>query len=114
MGGIPQSIRPKGRFAMNNALITGVTGQGGAHLCKYLLEKGYRVFGGCRRMGQTDLWRLQELGVLNNPSFRFTNMTPPIPYRRFIWSRPRIRTKSITWPPRPMSEDRSICLMRRR
>jgi GDPmannose 4,6-dehydratase len=54
---------------MNNALITGVTGQGGSHLCKYLLEKGYRVFGGCRRMGQTDLWRLQELGVLNNPSF---------------------------------------------
>ena len=51
---------------MKNALITGVTGQGGAHLTRFLLEKGYRVFGGCRRMGQTDLWRLQELGLLTN------------------------------------------------
>jgi GDPmannose 4,6-dehydratase len=54
---------------VKKALITGVTGQGGAHLSKYLLEKGYRVFGGCRRMGQTDLWRLHELGVLKNPDF---------------------------------------------
>ena len=54
---------------MKNALITGVTGQGGAHLSRFLLEKGYRVFGGCRRMGQTDLWRLQELGLLTNKNF---------------------------------------------
>jgi GDPmannose 4,6-dehydratase len=54
---------------MKNALITGVTGQGGAHLSKFLLEKDYRVFGGCRRRGQADLWRLQELGVLQNPNF---------------------------------------------
>jgi GDPmannose 4,6-dehydratase len=51
------------------ALITGVTGQGGAHLAKYLVEKDYRVFGGCRRMGQTDLWRLQELGLLTSSYF---------------------------------------------
>jgi GDPmannose 4,6-dehydratase len=54
---------------VKNALITGATGQGGAHLSKFLLEKGYRVFGGCRRMGQADLWRLQELGVLANQNF---------------------------------------------
>jgi GDPmannose 4,6-dehydratase len=54
---------------MKNALITGVTGQGGAHLSKFLLQKGYRVFGGCRRMGQADLWRLHELGVLTNENF---------------------------------------------
>lgn len=54
---------------MRKALITGVTGQGGAHLSKFLLEKGYRVFGGCRRMGQTDLWRLQELQLLAHPNF---------------------------------------------
>jgi GDPmannose 4,6-dehydratase len=54
---------------VKNALITGVTGQGGAHLSRFLLEKGYRVFGGSRRMGQTDLWRLQELGLLTNPNF---------------------------------------------
>jgi GDPmannose 4,6-dehydratase len=54
---------------MKKALITGVTGQGGSHLAKYLLDKGYRVYGACRRMGQTDLWRLQELGVLSNSNF---------------------------------------------
>jgi GDPmannose 4,6-dehydratase len=54
---------------VKNALITGATGQGGAHLSKYLLEKDYRVFGGCRRMGQADLWRLQELGVLTHQNF---------------------------------------------
>jgi GDPmannose 4,6-dehydratase len=54
---------------VKNALITGATGQGGAHLARYLVEKDYRVFGGCRRMGQTDLWRLQELGLLTNPNF---------------------------------------------
>jgi GDPmannose 4,6-dehydratase len=53
---------------VKNAVITGVTGQGGAHLARYLLDKGYKVFGGCRRMGQTDLWRLQELGLLTNPN----------------------------------------------
>jgi GDPmannose 4,6-dehydratase len=52
---------------VKKALISGITGQGGAHLARYLIDKGYRVFGGCRRMGQTDLWRLQELGLLANP-----------------------------------------------
>jgi GDPmannose 4,6-dehydratase len=54
---------------VKKALITGVTGQGGAHLARYLVGKDYRVFGGCRRMGQTDLWRLQELGLLTNQNF---------------------------------------------
>ncbi|HYK51282.1 MAG TPA: GDP-mannose 4,6-dehydratase [Terriglobales bacterium] len=54
---------------MKRALVTGVTGQGGAHLSRFLVEKGYRVYGGCRRMGQTDLWRLQELGLLNHQEF---------------------------------------------
>jgi GDPmannose 4,6-dehydratase len=53
---------------LKTALITGITGQGGAHLAVYLLAKGYRVFGGCRRLAQTDLWRLRELGVLANPN----------------------------------------------
>jgi nucleoside-diphosphate-sugar epimerase len=30
---------------MNRALITGVTGQDGAHLAEFLLEKGYEVHG---------------------------------------------------------------------
>jgi GDPmannose 4,6-dehydratase len=51
---------------VKRALITGITGQAGSHLSKFLISKGYRVFGGCRRMGQNDLWRLQELGVLQD------------------------------------------------
>ena len=31
------------------ALITGISGQDGAYLAKFLLEKGYRVVGGLRR-----------------------------------------------------------------
>jgi GDPmannose 4,6-dehydratase len=54
---------------VKNALITGAAGQGGAHLAKFLLEKGYRVVGGCRRMGEADLWRLRELGVLTDRNF---------------------------------------------
>lgn len=54
---------------MKSALITGVTGQGGAHLASFLLKKDYRVFGGCRRASQADLWRLHELGVLSSKHF---------------------------------------------
>lgn len=46
-----------------SALITGVTGQDGAYLAKFLLEKGYRVFGLIARRGTDTLWRLRELGV---------------------------------------------------
>lgn len=71
---------------MKNALITGVTGQGGAHLARYLLDKGYRVFGGCRRMGQTDVWRLQELGLSANPylSLLEYDATDPVSSLRLV------------------------------
>jgi len=71
---------------VKNALITGVTGQGGAHLSRYLLEKGYRVSGGCRRMGQTDLWRLQELGLLTKQNFSLLeyDATDPVSSFRLV------------------------------
>jgi GDPmannose 4,6-dehydratase len=43
------------------ALITGITGQDGAYLARFLLQKGYRVVG-ARRRG-SDQWRLRELGI---------------------------------------------------
>lgn len=46
-----------------NALITGVTGQGGAYLAKLLLEKGYRVHGLVARRSSDTRWRLRELGI---------------------------------------------------
>ncbi len=45
------------------ALITGITGQDGAYLAKYLLEKGYEVYGTYRRSTAANQWRLQELGI---------------------------------------------------
>lgn len=48
-----------------SALITGITGQDGAYLAKLLLEKGYEVHGGVRRVGVDNLGRLRELDVLD-------------------------------------------------
>ena len=48
------------------ALITGISGQDGAYLSKFLLENGYRVIGGDRRTSRGSLWRLEELGIRND------------------------------------------------
>jgi GDPmannose 4,6-dehydratase len=49
------------------ALITGVTGQDGAYLARFLLRKGYMVFGLVRRSGSAEFVgeRLRWLGVLD-------------------------------------------------
>jgi GDPmannose 4,6-dehydratase len=46
-----------------SALITGVTGQDGAYLSRFLIDKGYKVFGIVARRGTDTSWRLQEMGV---------------------------------------------------
>ncbi|MEF3279913.1 MAG: GDP-mannose 4,6-dehydratase [Elusimicrobiota bacterium] len=48
---------------MKKALITGIRGQDGAYLAKFLIEKGYKVYGADRRSGDSGLWRLKELGI---------------------------------------------------
>ena len=45
------------------ALITGITGQDGAYLAKLLIDKGYQVYGGMRRISTKNLWRLDYLGI---------------------------------------------------
>jgi GDPmannose 4,6-dehydratase len=45
------------------ALITGITGQDGSYLSKFLLEKGYEVYGLMPRRSSDNLWRLKDLGV---------------------------------------------------
>jgi GDPmannose 4,6-dehydratase len=47
-------------------LITGVTGQDGAYLAKLLLEKGYRVHGLLARRSTDTLWRLREIGIVDD------------------------------------------------
>ncbi|MDT8384900.1 MAG: GDP-mannose 4,6-dehydratase [Gammaproteobacteria bacterium] len=48
---------------IKSALITGVTGQDGAYLAKFLLDKGYKVFGLHARRASDTLWRLRYLGI---------------------------------------------------
>ena len=48
------------------ALITGITGQDGAYLSKFLLAKGYSVTGILARRSGDTLWRLRELDILNS------------------------------------------------
>ena len=47
------------------ALITGITGQDGAYLAKFLLEKGYDVYGTYRRLSTPNFWRLQYLDIFD-------------------------------------------------
>jgi len=53
---------------MKKALITGITGQDGAYLAKFLLDKGYTVYGSYRRTAATNFWRIEELRLRNNPN----------------------------------------------
>jgi GDPmannose 4,6-dehydratase len=50
---------------MKRALITGITGQDGAYLAQFLLNKGYDVYAIYRRSSTPNFWRLQTLGILN-------------------------------------------------
>ena len=48
------------------AFITGITGQDGAYLAKLLLENGYEVHGGVRRISHEETSRLAKLGILQD------------------------------------------------
>jgi len=47
------------------ALITGVTGQDGAYLSKFLIDRGYKVYGMVRRIVNRSFSNLEYLGVEN-------------------------------------------------
>lgn len=47
------------------ALITGITGQDGAYLAKFLLDKGYKVLGTFRRLSTPNFWRLIYLDIID-------------------------------------------------
>jgi len=51
---------------VKKAFVTGITGQDGAYLAKLLLEKGYEVHGGVRRISQSETTRLDLLGVTDD------------------------------------------------
>ena len=64
---------------MKTAIITGITGQDGAYLSKLLLEKDYIVYGTYRRTASMNLWRIEELGIRNNPNLHLVgyDLTDP-------------------------------------
>lgn len=53
---------------MKTAIVTGISGQDGAYLSELLLEKGYQVYGTYRRTSSVNFWRIQELGIYDNPN----------------------------------------------
>lgn len=54
---------------VKRALITGITGQDGAYLSKFLLDKGYEVYGTYRRSSSPNFWRLQFLDIFDKIQF---------------------------------------------
>jgi len=54
---------------MKTAIVTGVSGQDGAYLAKYLLGKGYRVIGADRRRSHNPRAGLNFLGIADQVEF---------------------------------------------
>jgi len=64
------SIRFKrGEIKIKTALITGVTGQDGAYLAKFLLKKKYKIFGTYRRLSTPNFWRLHYLDIYDKINY---------------------------------------------
>lgn len=70
------------------ALITGVTGQDGAYLSQFLLEKGYEVHGLVRRSSHSEQYehRLRWLGIDRDVHFVDGNLTDPSSLCRILRS----------------------------
>ena len=47
------------------ALITGISGQDGAYLAEFLLNKNYKIIGTDRRSARSVNWRLRRLNIEN-------------------------------------------------
>ena len=60
------------------ALITGITGQDGPYLAKFLLEKNYDVYGLIPRRSKQDLYNLEYLNINNNIDFVIGDVTDQI------------------------------------
>jgi GDPmannose 4,6-dehydratase len=57
------------------ALITGVTGQDGSYLAELLLDKGYNVWGMCRRASNFNTQRIEHLYNHERLTIRYGDMT---------------------------------------
>ena len=59
---------------MKTALITGISGQDGAYLSKFLLKKKYKIIGLDRRSSRDDRWRLNYLGVEKSITYEYLDL----------------------------------------
>lgn len=59
---------------MKKALICGVSGQDGAYIAKFLLSKGYEVFGGSRDSQMSSFKNLNILGIKNDVNLISVNL----------------------------------------
>src|ERR1700730_10096085 len=64
------------------ALITGITGQDGGYLAKFLLERNYDVYGLFARRTADTLWRLRYLGASRRRRSDGSFLQPRIPVAR--------------------------------
>ena len=55
-------------------LVTGITGQDGVFLARFLLNKGYAVYGTFRGGGLLDSWRMKELGIDSHESLHLREL----------------------------------------
>ena len=66
------------------ALITGISGQDGAYLAKFLLDKDYVVVGADRRSARANMWRLKRLGIENKIITDEIELTEPFEISRLF------------------------------
>jgi GDPmannose 4,6-dehydratase len=52
---------------MSSAVVVGISGQDGAYLAEFLLDRGYDVYGTFRRTSSFNFWRIEELGIKDHP-----------------------------------------------
>ncbi len=71
---------------MKKALITGITGQDGAYLANFLLEKKYEVVGTFRRTSHRSLERLEVLNLMDKVELVKMDLTDQISINKTIKS----------------------------
>jgi GDPmannose 4,6-dehydratase len=69
---------------MKTALITGVTGQDGSYLAKFLLSKGYTVYGTYRRTSHRQLERLVSMNIHKQTNLEYADLTDQISLNHVI------------------------------
>jgi GDPmannose 4,6-dehydratase len=71
---MPQSVIKRGLDIMKKALICGISGQDGSYLARFLLDKGYEVYGTSRDAQMSSFRNLHFLGIFD--SVRLESMAP--------------------------------------